>query len=176
MKRRPPSVWRKSRNPRSWKLWIETSSLFRSVKLTSSSSDLSPILFNTQIELESLKNESDIFSRERRARVEENLARKRQQAGDLEFIWRAGMYRSYKLHIPYLTIKLLQSARGSKKSRRQSKSWRMLDMNSRSRNVRADSSSPLACGSPQFQNSNANYPRRSLGTTRYQVMGVLVRL
>ena len=45
-----------------------------------------------QIELESLKNESDVFSVERREKVENELAEKRRQASELTVIWQAGPY------------------------------------------------------------------------------------
>ncbi|KAK0212573.1 P-loop containing nucleoside triphosphate hydrolase protein [Desarmillaria ectypa] len=41
-----------------------------------------------QIELESLKNESDVFSVERRQKVEADLAIKRQEASELTLIWK----------------------------------------------------------------------------------------
>jgi ATP-dependent Clp protease ATP-binding subunit ClpB len=44
----------------------------------------------SQIELESLKNETDIFSRERKARVEQTLEDRRKKAADLTSIWHAG--------------------------------------------------------------------------------------
>jgi ATP-dependent Clp protease ATP-binding subunit ClpB len=43
-----------------------------------------------QIELESLKNESDVFSVERREKVEESLREKREESGRLAAIWQAG--------------------------------------------------------------------------------------
>lgn len=46
-----------------------------------------------QIELESLKNESDVFSVERRAKVEEDLRNKREEASQLSTLWQAGMGR-----------------------------------------------------------------------------------
>jgi ATP-dependent Clp protease ATP-binding subunit ClpB len=45
-----------------------------------------------QIELESLKNESDVFSAERRANVEDNLRSKREAATQLTRLWQAGVY------------------------------------------------------------------------------------
>ncbi|GJE93775.1 ATP-dependent Clp protease ATP-binding subunit ClpA [Phanerochaete sordida] len=42
-----------------------------------------------QIELESLKNETDVFSVERRGKVEDTLARKRADAARLEQVWNA---------------------------------------------------------------------------------------
>ncbi|KZT32879.1 P-loop containing nucleoside triphosphate hydrolase protein [Sistotremastrum suecicum HHB10207 ss-3] len=42
-----------------------------------------------QIELESLKNESDVFSVERRKKVEEDLSQSREEAGRLSSIWHA---------------------------------------------------------------------------------------
>ncbi|KAJ8514426.1 hypothetical protein ONZ45_g8043 [Pleurotus djamor] len=42
-----------------------------------------------QIELESLKNESDVFSVERRKKVEDTLKEKREQASELVTIWQA---------------------------------------------------------------------------------------
>ena len=43
-----------------------------------------------QIELESLKNESDVFSVERREKLERDLALKKQEAEQLTSIWQAG--------------------------------------------------------------------------------------
>lgn len=44
-----------------------------------------------QIELESLKNESDVFSEERRSKVEADLKEKRKQASELTTIWQTGV-------------------------------------------------------------------------------------
>ena len=43
-----------------------------------------------QIELESLKNETDVFSVERRNAVEVLLKNKRQKASEITTIWQAG--------------------------------------------------------------------------------------
>lgn len=43
-----------------------------------------------QIELESLKKETDIYSSERRTKLEEQLALKREQASELTTIWQTG--------------------------------------------------------------------------------------
>ena len=43
-----------------------------------------------QIELESLKNESDVFSVERREKLERDLALKKEEAEQLTSIWQAG--------------------------------------------------------------------------------------
>lgn len=45
-----------------------------------------------QIELESLKNESDVFSVERRTKVENDLKAKREEARVLTEIWQAGSF------------------------------------------------------------------------------------
>lgn len=47
-------------------------------------------IMTLQIELESLKNESDVFSVERREKVEAQLKDKREQASELTTIWQAG--------------------------------------------------------------------------------------
>lgn len=47
-------------------------------------------IMTLQIELESLKNESDVFSVERREKVEAQLKDKREQASELTTIWKAG--------------------------------------------------------------------------------------
>lgn len=43
-----------------------------------------------QIELESLKNEVDVFSVERRAKVEDELRNKKEEAQELTTIWQNG--------------------------------------------------------------------------------------
>jgi ATP-dependent Clp protease ATP-binding subunit ClpB len=43
-----------------------------------------------QIELESLKNESDVFSVERRQKIEDDLKVTKQKAEELTVIWKAG--------------------------------------------------------------------------------------
>jgi ATP-dependent Clp protease ATP-binding subunit ClpB len=45
-------------------------------------------LITLQIELESLRNDRDVFSQERRAKIEEEIASKRQEANRLEEVWR----------------------------------------------------------------------------------------
>ena len=47
-------------------------------------------IMTLQIELESLKNETDVFSVERRNTVEELLKDKRQKASELTAVWQAG--------------------------------------------------------------------------------------
>jgi ATP-dependent Clp protease ATP-binding subunit ClpB len=44
-----------------------------------------------RIELESLKNEVDVFSVERRQTVEEELAKKKEEADKLSELWQHGM-------------------------------------------------------------------------------------
>lgn len=48
-------------------------------------------IMTLQIELESLKKETDVFSVERRSKVEADLLVKRQEADALTAIWQAGM-------------------------------------------------------------------------------------
>lgn len=52
--------------------------------------------FRLQIELESLKNESDVMSVERRTKVEAQLNRKKRKAENLSALWHAGAYMLYK--------------------------------------------------------------------------------
>jgi hypothetical protein len=47
-------------------------------------------IMTLQIELESLKNEVDVFSVERRAKVEEGLRNKKKEAQELTTIWQNG--------------------------------------------------------------------------------------
>jgi ATP-dependent Clp protease ATP-binding subunit ClpB len=47
-------------------------------------------IMTLQIELESLKNETDIFSNERRVKVEADLQIKREEASSLTSLWQAG--------------------------------------------------------------------------------------
>jgi ATP-dependent Clp protease ATP-binding subunit ClpB len=47
-------------------------------------------IMTLQIELESLKNEVDVFSVERRAKVEEELRNKKEEAQELTTIWQNG--------------------------------------------------------------------------------------
>lgn len=47
-------------------------------------------IMTLQIELESLKNESDVFSVERRLKVEEDLKAKKEDAAKLTSVWQAG--------------------------------------------------------------------------------------
>lgn len=49
-------------------------------------------IMTLQIELESLKNETDSFSVERRNRVEEDLDSKREEAAALTGVWESGAY------------------------------------------------------------------------------------
>ena len=47
-------------------------------------------IITLQIELESLKNENDVFSVERRQKVEEGLTKKRKEAREMEVVWQKG--------------------------------------------------------------------------------------
>lgn len=49
-------------------------------------------IMTLQIELESLKKETDVFSTERRTKVEEDLDRKRGEATALTGVWKAGTF------------------------------------------------------------------------------------
>lgn len=55
-------------------------------------------IMTLHIELESLKNESDIFSVERRNKVEDTLKTKRKEADELTQIWQAGEYTRFLYH------------------------------------------------------------------------------
>ena len=48
-------------------------------------------IMTLQIEVESLKNESDVFSVERRTKIEQDLKAKREEAENLTQIWQDGM-------------------------------------------------------------------------------------
>lgn len=48
-------------------------------------------IMTLQIEIESLKNESDVFSVERRNKIEKDLKAKREEASKLTEIWQTGM-------------------------------------------------------------------------------------
>lgn len=61
-------------------------------------------IMTLQIELESLKNESDVFSEERRARVEADLNTKRKAAGDLTIVWETGLFFPAKIS-QYASVK-----------------------------------------------------------------------
>lgn len=59
-------------------------------------------IMTLQIELESLKNETDVFSVERRDNVEIALKGKREEAEKLTSIWQAGKSLTiYSLEIPF---------------------------------------------------------------------------
>ena len=49
-------------------------------------------IITLQIELESLKNENDVFSVERRQKVEEGLTKKRAEAREMEVLWQKGVF------------------------------------------------------------------------------------
>lgn len=51
-------------------------------------------MMTIQIELESLKNELDVFSLERKQKLENDLSKKREEAGKLTELWQAGTYRN----------------------------------------------------------------------------------
>jgi ATP-dependent Clp protease ATP-binding subunit ClpB len=62
-------------------------------------------IMTLQIELESLKNETDVFSAERRAKVESDLREKREEASNLTNVWQAGEYASrFMLRVGFLTV------------------------------------------------------------------------
>ena len=72
-------------------------------------------IMTLQIELESLKNEVDVFSVERRTKVEEELRVKRQEAQELTAIWQNGTIHCFN-QIPCVLIQL-QSGQDSIGSR-----------------------------------------------------------
>lgn len=49
-------------------------------------------MMTIQIELESLKNELDVFSQERKQKLEKDLSNKREEAGKLTELWQTGTY------------------------------------------------------------------------------------
>lgn len=60
-------------------------------------------IMTLQIELESLKKESDTFSVERREKVEADLAAKRTEASQLTTIWQTGQY-SFQDQLEHLVV------------------------------------------------------------------------
>lgn len=52
-----------------------------------------------QIELESLKNESDVFSVERRTKVESDLKTKKEEAKALTEVWQSGMFTALRMFL-----------------------------------------------------------------------------
>jgi ATP-dependent Clp protease ATP-binding subunit ClpB len=57
-----------------------------------------------QIEQESLKKETDVFSVERRAKLESDLKLKRQDDEELTAIWQAGLYFCFFRWLPVCYI------------------------------------------------------------------------
>ena len=106
-----------------------------------------------QIEYESLKKETDVFSVERRQKVEEELMVKRQEADKLTSVWQAGRpSHSCTTHSCPCSHRYRQSVHDSSRSRRQRRSWRMPSTNLRLHNVKGSTSSPPGSASPPFQN------------------------
>jgi ATP-dependent Clp protease ATP-binding subunit ClpB len=82
-------------------------------------------IMTLQIELESLKNETDVFSVERRTKVEGDLLIKRQEADALTSLWQAGGYpaipgRRNNTH-PFLERTRLQNIKETKKKLEEAK-------------------------------------------------------
>ena len=59
-------------------------------------------IMTLQIELESLKKETDVFSVERRDQVEADLLVKRQEADGLTAVWKAGAFLLFLRFLNYL--------------------------------------------------------------------------
>lgn len=59
-------------------------------------------MMTIQIELESLKNELDVFSQERKEKLDNDLSKKREEAGKLTELWQAGA--SFEPSLSFLTL------------------------------------------------------------------------
>ena len=115
----------------------------------------------SQIELESLKNETDIFSRERKARVEQTLEDRRKKAADLTSIWHAGesglrpgVFEKRQYQLSYL------SARGWMRLKKPSESWKRRSTNSKLRSVKVATNKPVNFGSQPYPNWSVSCLRR----------------
>ena len=73
-------------------------------------------IMTLQIELESLKKETDVFSTERRTKVEEDLDRKRTEAKSLTGVWEAGAF-IFQIYETFVVHDRSQSVRGCRRSR-----------------------------------------------------------
>ena len=73
-------------------------------------------IMTLQIELESLKKETDVFSTERRTKVEEDLDHKRTEAKSLTGVWEAGAF-IFQIYETFVVHDRSQSVRGCRRSR-----------------------------------------------------------
>lgn len=108
-------------------------------------------IMTLQIELESLKKETDVFSVERRNKVEADLLVKRQEADALTAVWKAGAL-SVLLKSPSFCLLSLQNVTAWKRSRKLSRGWKKLSTNSKSHSAKATLKLHLACVIPPYQN------------------------
>jgi len=75
-------------------------------------------IMTLQIELESLKNESDTFSVERRNKVEQELKEKREDAAALTGVWQTGKRTRVQKEVARLTRVLCREGSAGQDQRR----------------------------------------------------------
>lgn len=103
-----------------------------------------------QIELESLKNETDVFSVERRTKREGDIRVKREEAQELTAIWQNGTISKYCFWRRLMRIK--QSVLDSTVSRTSRSALKVRNTSSRSHNVRGSMRGPPSFVLVSFQN------------------------
>ena len=122
-------------------------------------------IMTLEIELESLKKESDVFSVERRKKVENDLKEKREDSERLSTLWQAGMM----LHVSMSDVRSNASIKNvidCDKSRTSSNSWRMPNTVWRLLNVRANMNGRPNCDILQYQICNDSFLKMKAGTLK----------
>ena len=119
-----------------------------------------------QIELASLRNESDPLSADRREALEQALDRTRKEAEALEEQWQAGS-SCLLPSCPRAFIHLMcdQSASGYSAIRNESAALRKPNINWRLHNARVTMRLRHVCAMPRSPSSRARFPRRARART-----------
>jgi len=116
-----------------------------------------------EIELESLKAETDVFSAERRGKIEKDLKERKEKAKELTAVWQNGTPTPQDVYLRANADAHAQSEPASTASRTSSYALKRPNMSSMSPNATGTTSGRASLGSQRYPTSNTNSRRnRSL--------------
>ena len=112
-----------------------------------------------EIELESLKAETDVFSVERRRKIEKDLKERKEKAEELTAIWQNGTLIPHNVFLRANADARAQSEPVSTTSKVSSYALKRPSMSSMSPNVTGTTNGRASFGSRQYPTSNTNSRR-----------------
>ena len=112
-----------------------------------------------EIELESLKAETDVFSVERRGKIEKDLKERKEKAEELTAIWQNGMPTPWNAVLRANAGALVQSVPASTTSKMSNCELKRLSMSLMSPNAKGTTNGPASLGFQPYPTLNTNSRR-----------------